>query len=418
MRKVLVISFDAFSISNSNGRSLGSILNLIGCDLDISQIYIKETKPDFVKGKYCHVSEIKLFKTFMNYKKSISFFEINEPFEKHSKKSCNNKKNHKTPLKCLFRNLFWKIAFLFNRNIFKWIEEISPDYILLQYGDLPALCDFALKVSKKTQAKLIFYSTEDYGLKNHNYLNSGKKSILYNIFHKQLYKATKRVVALANHLIFLTNSLLEAFKNEFNFKGNGCVIYPFSTLSSMPIANNDNLVFSYCGNLGLKRYETIMVAAEIIQKHYKGSRFIVCGPCEQDINTILTEYPFIDYLGVVSYSEVIKIYNKSNFILHVESFDKFTSFDSKHAFSGKISDCIKTTKPFIFIGPSCMYEYTFLKENNAAFVFDSLNDFETFIINSDIKRIVNDTKNQEDIYEKYFSKNRTISLLLEVFDLK
>ena len=40
MRKVLVISFDAFSISNSNGRSLGSILNLIGINTEVVKFTI------------------------------------------------------------------------------------------------------------------------------------------------------------------------------------------------------------------------------------------------------------------------------------------------------------------------------------------------------------------------------------------
>ena len=93
------------------------------------------------------------------------------------------------------------------------------------------------------------------------------------------------------------------------------------------------------------------------------------------------------------------------------------SEDSKHAFSGKIADCIATGRPFIFVGPSKLFEYQFLSETKTALVFKSIADFDNQINNGVLDNNSFNIENQINAKEQYFSKAKTYGLIKEIFGL-
>ena len=421
MKKVLVVSFDCFNSSSSNGRSLGSLLQLTE-DLIIYQIYIKNGKPDFIKGDYCFIDENKLPKKLFNTNKCCHFFSFNQNSEHNLEfldRNCVVKrsfKRKKTPFKMFCRNMVWKLSSISLKKIYSWSLNIKPDYVLIQAGDLPFLFDFGRKIAKKCKSKIVFYCTENYPFKKRNYTNLKKKSLIYPFLRRKLFRATKHVVENAESLIFLTSSLEQEYKKNYDITGKTYVIYPCSDIAPMPPAPlNDCIIFSYCGNLGLGRHKTLIEIAKILSEKYKNSKFIICGNGNNKEITEIKEIENVNYLGTVSYETVLEIYNISNYIFHVESFDKLIANDSVHAFSGKIADCISTGRPFIFVGPDNLCEYQFLNDTGGALTFNSLDLFRNKVFSGFLESHFFDLKKQICIKDKYFSKQRTKHTIEEIF---
>ena len=122
MKKVLVISFDCFNSSSSNGRSLGSLLKLSD-ELSISQIFIKNGVPNFIDGNYCFINENLLPKKFFNINRCTRFFSFSND-EQNSETSKLNAVNNppkirKTPFKMFCRNIAWGLASFSLKPVFK-----------------------------------------------------------------------------------------------------------------------------------------------------------------------------------------------------------------------------------------------------------------------------------------------------------
>ena len=422
MKKVLVISFNCFSSSSSNGRALGSLLKLSD-ELLISQIYIKNGEPDFVSGNYCFINENQLPRKKFNIKKCVSFFNFN-----NSNKQCvkttlvsdlnGAQKIVKTPFKMFLRNIAWSFASKSLKIIYEWADNIKPDYILIQAGDLPFLFFLGKKMAERYGSKIVFYTSENYPFKKHNYTNLGKNSLIYPLLRKKLYNATKEIVEKAYSCIFLTESLKKEYSINYSISGKKYVLYPCSDIGELsPRKKNEQYIFSYCGNLALGRDKTLIEIAKILELYYPNCKLIVCGKCSESMLQMFKEISIIDYFGVVSYQDVIKIYEKSDFIMHVEGFNELIADDSKHAFSGKIADCISTCRPFIFVGPNKMYEFQFLESTKSALVFDSIDSFGDEISSGILERYSFDINNQRSVKEKFFSKNKTQHIIEEIFEI-
>ena len=424
MKKVLVISFNCFDSSSSNGRALGSLLAL--CDeLRIAQIYIKNGTPNFIDGDYCFIDEQSLLKHFFNAKKCTRFFTYRKN-DNDKSLECSNfeeKKNdsimsQKTPFKMFGRNIMWKLALASLKNVFRWALDFNPEYVLIQAGDLPFLLDLGFKIAKICKSKLVFYTSENYPFKKLNYTNLKKKSYIYPFLRNELFKSTKRVVENAFSLIFLTDSLKKEFNENYNINGKAYVIYPCSEMKELPPINRkEQYVFSYCGNLELGRDKTLIDIAKILKKKYYNCKLIVCGHASTEVIAKLENEDNIEYIGIIPYRDVIRIYEKSDFLLHFESFDRLIALDSTHAFSGKIADCISSGRPFIFVGPENMYEYQFLKKTGGALTFNSIELFRKEIFLGVLDTHYFDPNNQMLIKNNYFSWQKTRNVIEEIFDL-
>ena len=186
MKNILVISFNCFEESSSNGRALGSLFKLIENEINISQIFIKQGKPDMMSGKYCFIDEYKLFKNFFSINRSASFFSVDLSSERKELADDNfafksiHKEIKKTPFKMMCRNIVWSLASLNTKSIIKWSKNIKPDYVVLQAGDLPFLYKLSIKIAKANHSSLVFYTSENYPFKKTNYVDLKKKSVCYN----------------------------------------------------------------------------------------------------------------------------------------------------------------------------------------------------------------------------------------------
>ena len=387
--RVLVISSNCFSITSSNGRTLGNFFR--GWPKDkLAQFYISGDNLDFtVCEHFFNLTDGKALSGFKSGKcfggvvnRRISMREDAKNTENagdsentviaNSTQSSPPNGKSKPPrnsITMMLRNMIWRSGKWKNSGFDEWIKGFAPEIVLLQAGDFAFMYDLSLKVAKEQNAKLVIYNSEGYYFKNFDYFKSrGIAKMMYPVFLSDLRKALRKTYACADHIFYLCDELTKAYAKEFDIPSE--TIY---TASAMPISPaiiaNKEFVTSYCGNLGLDRHKGLIEIANVLQEISPDLHIDVYGRArEERVEAELKACPGIRFHGFVQYDVVNQIIAGSDLVLHVESFDDFYKEDLKFGFSTKIADLLSSGKCFLLYAPDCYACSRYLIENKAAYV--------------------------------------------------
>ena len=284
--------------------------------------------------------------------------------------SSNKSGIQRTPLTCLLRDIVWNFGRWKNKRFWNWIEEFSPELIFLQIGDSSFMPELALKISKRFNAPIAFYCTENYYFKKHNYFpvaGGNKHGIFYPVFRYGLVRSFKKLMKKSCCQIYNSKQLERLYFDEFGKQGH--VIYQSSSIKTFQKRiNNGTPKFSYMGNLGLKRHESIIEIASALQSISVEYSLDVYGNACDDVVKVLQKTPGIVYHGVVGYDKVVKVIENSDFLFHAESFDEFIVKDLETAFSTKISDSLASGRCFVLYADESLTCSRYLIENECACV--------------------------------------------------
>lgn len=362
-KRLLVISNAAMSQSESNGRTLRNFL--IGWDkTKLAQFYTYGT-PDFsVCSNYYKVSDIDALKSVLHFK---AYGGIQNPEENVAviDSEVLKKKARKTPLSACLREVVWEIGKWRGMQYRKWIENFSPQIILVFMGDSSFLLNSAMNIAKQFKASLIVYSCEDYYFKKHNYITR-KQSLAFRLFHKRYIKTVRVLADTAKECIFISEDLMNRYKTEFPMMSVHYVMTA-SELYGLKVENGNQI--TYAGNLGIGRHKALLEIADALQSIDRSLNISLYGrfPNKEIENDILSSKG-IEYKGFVTYMEVVEAIRKSRLLIHVESDEEYFINDSKYAFSTKISDCISSGVPFFCYASEKMFFTKFLNNKKCAIV--------------------------------------------------
>jgi len=365
--RVLVISNECFSKNSSNGRTLGNFF--IGWPKDkLAQFYLTGT-PDF---DYCsrffqvsdrHALNAILRKGSIGGEKTVGMTLQEQSVSAQS----IGKRQKRDAMTMLGRNAIWKTGAWCRSGYWNWVEKYQPEIILLQAGDCAFMYDIAVETAKRENAKLIIYNSEGYYYKKFDYFRgTGLSHLMYPVFRKQLCKSLDKAYAIANCVIYICDELKQAYAKDFSSRAE--TVFTGSDVQyEEKIVRNEVFTTVYCGNLGLKRYESLIDIAEELQK-IDGSLFVdVYGKANKEVEAALRNCKGIRYHGLVPYEEVKRMLRDSDLLLYVESFDEFYQEDIKFGFSTKIADCLASGNCFLLYSPEHFACHQYLKNNQAAF---------------------------------------------------
>lgn len=366
--RLLVISNSCLSNSTSNGRTLRNFL--IGWDKNrIAQFYIQNEEPDFdVCNNFYRVTDGQALKSFL--KGASAGGKVEGPSEKSIEKSkVTEKKRGRNPLTMLLREVVWNSRRWENSSFKAWLDDFSPEVVLLQAGDSPFMLKIAMRICKERKIPLVMYNSEVYYFKNFDYFRStGLPHLMYPIF-SMYYKAVfKKTIKLAKKSIYNCDTIKEEYDKEFGLPS--LTIYTATQAEYAGIRDNGNsFVVSYLGNLGVGRHESLIEIAEALQNISSDYKLDVYGKIpDETVKTAFDNCKGINYKGFVSYDEVLEVMKNSNLLVHAESFSDFYRKDLQYAFSTKIADSLATGVGFLLYAPEEMACSKYLKENDAAFV--------------------------------------------------
>lgn len=368
--KVLVVANNSFSLTNSNGRTLGGYF--IGWPKEkLSQFCLSTDGPnyDICDNYYC-LTDKSMLDACIHFSKPKR--EILNPHMQINK-SANTRTIKRTAFHILIRNLMWMSRKWDNEEFNQWVQDFNPDIVLFQSSDSVFMLDIALSISKKRHIPLMVFNTEGYYFFKHNYFSKGVCDFiafpLYQAWYKRKYR---RLMHRVKFSIYGNDLLKRDYDEEFG--GESIVLYTSSTLNvdKTPF-NQEHPCFSYIGNLSFDRPTALIEVGNVLQSINKQYHLDVYGKATSEVKRKFECSEGIKYHGFISYQDVIETINQSDVLFHVES-AKERKESLRYGFSTKIADSLASGKSFVlysFPDIACAY---YIKETEAGWFASNKNE--------------------------------------------
>lgn len=371
--KVLVISNNALSMTNSNGRTLGLLLSSIEKE-NLMQFCIKEESisKELITNSYC-ISDTMIIKGL--FKKEIISRSLPFTFDKAITKN-EIKTINKTTWKFLVRELIWEIK-LKKLDFLKKALEFKPDVIIFQLGNSAFLANLTYEILKKCNSKLIVFTTEDYYFKKWNYIEPNKKSFIFQLLMKKYRKSIDKIFNKTSLCIANTPELAKKYQRKFNIATEVIMAAASNSISSYFKKENNTIV--YAGNLMLNRYKSVISIAKIVSKISPETKIEVYGKTTPEIEKELIKERNILIKGFVEYSKLLYHLANARLLIHCESFDEFYRRDLESAFSTKIADSLSSGVPLLLYAPANFSETIYVTQEKCAVVCSDIIELENSI---------------------------------------
>ena len=391
--KVLVISNECFSNTSSNGRTLGNFF--IGWPKEKLAQFFLSGKPDpYYCNNYFQVSDRQALNSLFHKKNKGGKVRLEEVEDNQAITiSSTAKKKKRNACTMLLRNWVWNNDAWKASGYLEWVAEVHPDIVLLQAGDCAFMYHIAVKTADYATAKLVIYNSEGYYYKNYDYFQGkGLTHILYPLFYRQLRQSLEKAYDAAAYVIYICDELKAQYDEDFSIPSE--TVYTGSEIVyEQRERRNDIFTTVYCGNLGLKRHESLIEIANILQEISENLFVDVYGKATDDqVLDELNNCKGIRYHGLIPYDQVKCLLRNSDLLLYVESFDSFYQEDIKFGFSTKIADSLASGNCFLLYAPEHFACYQYLKKNQAAFVAAN---------QSQLKAVLSSIVKNSDLRSKY-----------------
>ena len=351
-KRVLVLSNNCFSLSNSNGRTLGNLFEGWPKS-DLAQFCVIAQDPnwDLCDNYYC-LEDKTVLKSFVKCKKAVGRRLFNQGTKQLSEtKRANIGK--KTLYKVALREIIWSGKRWCSKNFQQWLDDFNPDQVVFQFGDTIFMFKIALYIATSRNIPLVIYNTEGYYFfpRNWHHKSLGD-SWLFKLYRRAYRKKVEAIMRIASHSIYLNDKLKADYDKVFNVQSS--VIYNSCSISKSeePLFSADRPRISYLGNLGLDRDSALMEIGALLQEINSDYKIDIYGSADEAMKQRFAAAPGVDYIGRVSYEKVKDVISKSDILFHVETEKGYYESQLQYAFSTKIADSLASGRCFVIYAPS------------------------------------------------------------------
>lgn len=282
------------------------------------------------------------------------------------------------------REMLWKSGKWKNRKLDGYIDEVSPDVIVMPVFNCMYPYRILQYIHKKTNAKVILFHFDD------NYtLRQFSLNPIFWIYRLNLRRYIKKAVAISS----VNYAISSVQKNEYEkiFNKEFKLITKFSDFSEEPKLKQSYsypLQFVFTGNLDTNRWKTLGAVAKEIKKINEAEplaqlRIYSATPLTEKMKKALEIPEASFFMGKASAAEIEKIQSDADVLVHAESYDIKSRFIIRQSFSTKLVDYMKRARLIFAVGPGDAASVSHLRENDAAVIAVSEQE-----IASAVKRIV------------------------------
>lgn len=372
--RVLIVSHNAFSDTQNNGKTLSAFFN--GWDTaNLAQIYLTSDIPDFsVCKSFFQLNDFDIVKRLVNNKvqgrvideKSISKVKIHKD---QVTKSFFLKflRNNIGPGFRFARDLLWFFSGFKTKKLQVFIEKYNPDVVFFQSSNGVFAFMLVRWICKKYNIPLVMQTTDDYL----------SKRITFNIFFWIQYF---RLVSIYMWAVKYASSVIaigDEMSAEYSARFGGNFLVAMNAIESPTLPDNDvnssRISFLYAGNLGLNRWKVLVLISECLSEIYEEtgihgqlSLYSLESP-EPRILSALHKPPFCSFEGAASTQELHLIKARSDVLLHVEAFDQNSVFVTRLSVSTKIPEYLATGRCIYAVGPENVASIKYIARNNLGF---------------------------------------------------
>lgn len=392
--RVLVLSNNCFSLSNSNGRTLGNLF--YGWPKEkLAQMCVIAQDPNWelCDNYYC-IGDRAVLSAFLHFQKAEGVkLQKREKDADQPVPSGRAAMGKKTLFKVLLRELVWSKGRWNSKSFKNWADSFNPEVIVLQLGDCCFMLDMAFRLSETRNIPLVIYNTEGYYFFPRNWHYVTKLDRLIFPIYNQIYrKKVERVMKLAKHSVYLNDKLKEDYDRVFC--NASTVIYNSSSVewsdASMFIEETPKIC--YLGNLGLDRDSGIIEIGEVLHSINPMYKINVYGKADKSMQKRFGEVPGVDYKGLVSYEEVKRIIAESDILFHVETEKGYRERQLQYAFTTKVADSVASGRCFVVYAPEVLACSKYIRLHRCGWVASSKKE-----LHDQIENILNNKTERDEV---------------------
>lgn len=372
--KILIISNNALSETNNNGKTIASIFKNYPSK-NIRQLYFNEEYPSGREvDSYFRILDKEMLKTHLNKKLVPGKIVTQQKREnKIDEKKLAVKKNNLTRF---LREIIWKNKKWKTENLNEWLTEFQPDIVFFVAGDTSFVYDIVIKLKKEYQTNLITYITDDYILPRKT------KDLWWWIRRRELL--TKMNLVLSQTDLFVTISEKMRIKYLEIFGKDSVVAMNMSESLKMIESKKQSkrqLKLIYAGGLHYERDKVLENLACQIKNINEKTNFLPAKlyvftnqkPSEEFLTNINIENAS-NYCGSLNSEQLKNELNSADILVHVESFNPKNIESTRLSISTKISEYLSLGKPILAIGPGEIASMEFLSQ--LAFCINDYSEIE------------------------------------------
>ena len=374
MSKLLLFSHSGFLDENANGITMKNLLSAWDSE-DKAEFYCDVQPPDFSAAHdYFRVTDMQMLTAFAG-KKTKHIFRVRESVESQKTASHSvqkespsripawlKRKKYNFAIKWL-RELLWEISPWGHRALERWIDNISPDVVIYMVGESIFMDRLVLRTVKRKKVPLVLYNSEAYRL-----IDLNERTGLERAYYRKIEKSYQELNQRAALVIYNCELLLEGYSEKYPVRAKQMTAYNSASNICSKYRPGDSMTITYFGNLGVGRADSILQTADILRGINQNLHIDVYGNANAADEDRLRAHPNISYHGFVSQAALQKIIERSDILLHVESFDPEIVPRLRYAFSTKIAQCLCAGRPLLCYAPEGSASVEYLKDTNGALV--------------------------------------------------
>ena len=273
----------------------------------------------------------------------------------------------------LCRDFVWRYGRYDVEALKKFISDCQPDIILTQRRGSVKMCRLEQLVMSFTDAPMVAYTGDDeYSLQQFSF------SPIFWIRRFWVRKWLKKMIPQYRLFYCQSERQMKEFAKEFGVEMKFLVKCGDFEKEKIHQQVGQPIQLVYAGKLYCNRWKTLAILVEEIEKvnaKYDKEKvklnIYTTDRITKKQNQMLNNGTSSIIHGAVPGSELPKIYNNSDVVLHIESFDLKNRLLTQDSFSTKVMDCLASGCAVMAICWKGHAAYQYLEKKDAALVADS-----------------------------------------------
>lgn len=365
---MLVVSNNPFSRTTNNGKTLASFFSGFSAG-NVAQLYFSEEKPvGGITTCFFSISDRAILRSLVSGKHACgervtlgSALSETRERRKDVPGIVDKVKHHE--MARILREIMWSFHTWNTRLLCNWLDEFSPEMIFFCAGDSGFAYDIVAHIQKNYDCGLAVYVTDDYVLP--------RRTVSPTWWLRRGYVLKRMREAVERSDVFLTISpeMREAYRSLF---GKDSIVI-MNASESLRVhgqePDGDTLTLTYAGGLHFNRHKTLRLLADSIKKYNEHSckskailRIYSVQKLKQSTVDYLTVHGASQFCGALDEQELKVVLNRSDILVHVESFDRRCVESTRLSISTKIPEYLSVGKPILAIGPSVVASVNYLRD--------------------------------------------------------
>ena len=383
MGRILLFSHNGFSDENANGITMKNLLSAWSA-AEKAEFYCDVEPPDFSSAEnYFRVTDMQMLTAFAGKKARHIFLADTEKSaaDAQSAPGKAEKKPSRIPpwlkrrkynfgLKWL-RELLWEISPWGHKALRQWIDDFSPSVVVYMVGESIFMDHLVLKTLKRTSAKLVLYNGEAYRI-----IDLKERKGIERAYYSRVERLYRRLNQNASLVIFNCIPLMNGYSEIYPPHSRQIVAYNSALCTCPEYRPHSSPVITYFGNLGVGRVDSLLQVADVLCAIAPELKLDIYGMAVDADRIKLEKHSSIRFHGFVPPEALGGIADRSDILLHVESFQEEIAPKLRYAFSTKLAQYLCAGRALLCYAPEGSASAEYLKQENGAFVAASRSELQ------------------------------------------